>query len=206
MIPKDLITIKYFLGKPWLKLFYQFVTTSVDYFENDEEDFLFHNTRTKFSIFKYIDTKFKYEGFYEFLLEYPSVDGYNHWRQGVFPLDDDEASGNTDINYNQNGYSCSWTGKDWNGLRRSSMTANAFLDGSDSSRHYYEIGVKGMYHEELTFPGPGKSEDDYYLVSQVLLWILIPPHLYSKMFLKSIKTRSYNLDIILKYSLFICIN
>ena len=86
------------------------------------------------------------------------------------------------------------------------MTANAFLDGSDSSRHYYEIGVKGMYHEELTFPGPGKSEDDYYLVSQVLLWILIPPHLYSKMFLKSIKTRSYNLDIILKYSLFICIN
>ena len=195
MIPKDLITIKYFLGKPWLKLFYHYVISDEDFFSEDEQDFLYHNSRKKFSIFNYIDKKFKYEGYYEFLLEYPSVEGYNHWKQEIFPLDANENEGTTDVKYNQNGYLCSWTGKDWKGLRRSSQTRYTYLDGSNSDKHWFEIGVKNRYNNNLLFPGPALSDYDIVFVSQVVLWIYIPPPLYSSMIQETYPIHSLSLTL-----------
>ena len=90
IIPRDLITVKFHEGRPFLKIFYQFTNVSSDYF-HENDDFEYINEKNKFSIIKYINLQFKYNGCYEFLLEYPSVEGYNRWKQRLFPTETDEG-------------------------------------------------------------------------------------------------------------------
>ena len=180
IIPRDLVTVKFHDGRPFLKIFYQYTNSSSDFFQPDD-DFEFINTRNKFSIFKYINHEFKYNGYYEFLLEYPSVDGYNRWLQSVFPTETNDSSA---IGYLETKSSCSWTGKYWGGLFKSSVPTYTYLEGStDSEKFWFAIGSKKFFDQESYFPGPGVFGDDGIIVQQVNLYIFTPPHIYNQLFM-----------------------
>ena len=169
---KDL-EFKTFLNKKWLKIFYHDVTGGV-YFDNEEEA-LFSNTPQKFSILGLITSDFKINNYYEFVLEYPGIEGYNHWKQSIFPRDVQESletsSGFTcDVS---EGCSCSWTGTYWKGLERSTSTSYTFLDGSFNTGHWwFTIGAKTGHGGQIQYPGPASgSVGKGTLVFQVKLWI-----------------------------------
>ena len=138
------------LGKRWLKIFYHDVTEGTKYYFQSDDEVLLSNTPQKFSILGLITPEFKIGEYYEFLLEYPGIDGYNNWKQKLFPRDVEESL-NTDSGYTcavSEGCSCSWTGTYWKGLARSSFTSNTFLDGSFNTGHWWfaigaKTGIKG---------------------------------------------------------------
>ena len=56
-----------------MKIFYQKI--------KNEEEFLHCEEENKYSILEFISYEFKEDGYYEFLLEYPKISGYNDWKQ-----------------------------------------------------------------------------------------------------------------------------
>ena len=171
LIKNDLIfETKY--DKRWLKIFYH-DSSNKNWFTSDEE--LLHcNEEDKYSIFEYISPDFKINDYYEFLLEYPGLSGYNNWKQKILPTQAFESI-TTDIGYTcepEEGCSCQWTIKSWKGLKRSSKTSYSFIDGSQSSEYWFTIGAKMAYKSQNKFPGPGET------VTNVSLWIRVPPKLF----------------------------
>ena len=179
IVPRNLINIKYFNGKPFLKIFYQFTNSSSDFF-NENDDFELINERNKFSILKHIDDRFKYNDYFEFLLEYPSLEGFNNWKQKIFPT---KAEDPNSIGYLKENDSCTWEGKEWGGLFKSSNFNASYLEGSvNTSLYWYTIGSKKSYMVENFFPGPCFLESEGIKVQNVLLHIYIPPNIYKKLF------------------------
>ena len=189
-------------GKKWLKIFYH--NSINDEWFNTDEEFFYCTEDNKYSIFEYITNEFKIEGFYEFLLEYPSVDGYNNWKQKIFPTEAFESL-NSDITYScstEEGLFCSWTGKSWKGLTRSSESSSSVLDGSFSTKNYwFTIGSKKYYNTPKKFPGPagGNAGSEGTTVSEVYLWIRVPSNLFFPSFcqtvIKEYQNLAYNLHI-----------
>ena len=188
---KDL-EFKTFLNKKWLKIFYHDVTGGV-YFDNEEEA-LFSNTPQKFSILGLITSDFKINNYYEFVLEYPGIEGYNHWKQSIFPRDVQESletsSGFTcDVS---EGCSCSWTGKSWRGLSRSATPNYTFLDGSfHPQQWWFAIGARIGTDNGIAIPGPaGGSFEAGKPVYMVKLWIRSSQTAYHSLFCINTTTRS----------------
>ena len=195
IIPRDLITVKFHEGRPFLKIFYQFTNVSSDYF-HENDDFEYINEKNKFSIIKYINLQFKYNGYYEFLLEYPSVLGYNRWKQRLFPTETDDPSS---IGYLSDSCSCSWTGRHWGGLFKSSRPQYTYLEGSAlDDRYWYSIGAKMRYDKDYYFAGPVLPGENAVIVQQVLLYVFMPPQVYKQLFMltNTIKT-NINIRILL---------
>ena len=155
-------------------------STYDDFFVNENE-ILFSNTPTKFSLFGYVSS-FKSDGAYEFLLEYPEVQGHNRWRQTMFPLNTDET------NSPENGYissscDCSWTHV-FKGLIKSSRE-ESFLDCAQSPNWWYSIGAKTNFTYFHKIPGPISGETgslSFHYVSEVYLWIHAPKHGIAQIF------------------------
>ena len=193
MIPNDLRKIKFFNNKRWLLLFYQNIYTINDFIK-EESEFLYVNQRTKFSIFKFINEDFKYDNFYEFLLEYPSLEGYNQWKQGLFPLDCNESEGDKTVDFQADSSTLSWSYL-FKGLISSSAVSDTFLDGSvDNDKWWYSIGAKRAYTKQL-FPGPATKGESGISLSTVYLWIYIPPKLFQMFFYSTcnIKIQIFNI-------------
>ena len=176
---KDL-EFKYFLNKRWLKIFHHNASGGI-YFDTVEEA-LYTNKPQKFSIIGLITPEFKNNDYYEFLLEYPEVEGYNNWKQKLFPRDVSESL-NMNSGYTcdeSQGCACSWTGKYWKGLSRSSKTSDALLDGSFTEDHWwFAIGATNGYANEISFPGPaGGTAGDFKPVYEVILWIYCSGQIY----------------------------
>ena len=173
MLKKNEIEIKTEFEKNWLKIFYHNVRNGV-YFESDDE-VLRVNKQQKFSIIGLITPEFKINGYYEFLLEYPEVVGHNNWKQKIFPRDANETIGQ-DVGYKceeSEGCSCSWTGRYWKGLSRSSLPSFTYIDGSFITiNSWFAIGVKTEYNNEAVIPGPAElNAKDGIPVHEVYLWI-----------------------------------
>ena len=104
---------------------------------------------------------------YEFLLEYPSLLGFNRWQQSIYPLD----AANDDVGEFVN-VSCSWTVNYWKGLQKSSYKCT-LLEGSIGHQYwYYAIGMKANCHHDRPhyFPGPSSSQSKVYLWMRVNLF------------------------------------
>jgi hypothetical protein len=81
---------KVFQSRLWLRIFYHNVTFRDEF--SSESEALSSNTATKFSILSEIDGNFKFEGKFEFLLEYPGHEGHQRWKQTNFPLSELESA------------------------------------------------------------------------------------------------------------------
>ena len=171
LLSKDHIHIKKEFGKYWLKIFYH-NSTNGNWFRDEEINEIY--TEEKFSIFGLVKD-LKISDYYEFLLQYPSVEGYNNWKQKVFPLDASQSD-NDDVHYYvDDTLHISWPNFNFSGLSRSSTRDSAILDGCNDGHWWFSIGAKKDYHTESvnTFPGPS-TEEESYEVQEVYVWIRLP--------------------------------
>jgi len=157
--------IKY--GSKWLKVFYHDSSTG-SYFSSLSEA-LSTNNQYKYSILGSIDTKYRINEKFEFLLEYPGFDGYNRWKQSLNPKDDQEITGKKATGYE--GVEISFPGRNWGGLVMSSNEATFFDVTAGYSSWWYSIGCKKSNWETLSFPGPAFNDTSYIPVSKVILWV-----------------------------------
>ena len=161
-------------NKIWLKIFFHNSTGRVYFTENDNP--LYINEPQKFSILGFITEKFRISDFYEFLLEKnPEVEGYNNWKQSIFPTKANETI-TTDLGYTcetSDDCSCSWTQNYWKGLILSSLYDLTFIDGSvDQCCWRFAIGAKKGYEQNVGFPGPaGGTAGSGLAREQVYLWL-----------------------------------
>ena len=126
--------------------------------------------------------EFKIGEYYEFLLEYPEInqnEGFNNWKQKIFPLDSTQPDG-PDIGYFLDfDNKCTWTLGYWQGLSRTTPVRQSQTNKDGTFyRDYrgYTIGARAAYENTVNqFPGPNIS------VSQVSLWIRVPSALTKKL-------------------------
>jgi len=154
-------------GSRWKLVFYQ--NTNGGVFFSQINDGLFCDNARSYSILSNLDESYKFNGKYEFLLEYPAVTGYNRWRQSLNPINDIETNDKTAIGYEA--VHIDWTAKFWGGLVRSS-SSYSLLDGSAGTSHWwYAIGVITNGYSP-NFPGPAiEGLSDGTPVQEVYLWV-----------------------------------
>ena len=156
------------------------------YFTQEEAGY--NIEQNKYSIINIIDESYKIKynegedneySAYEFLLEYPELDGYNQWTQEVYMTE--EIVPDNDIKYRP--INISWDYYSWGGLYLSSMPNLTYIDGSpnDGTWHY---GI-GVYHHAFSdndISGPCNSIDycknQYFHI--VNLWIRVTDVILTK--------------------------
>ena len=200
IFPYNTLKFKYEYGKLWMLLFYHNCTYD-DFFVKDDE-ILFSNTSTKFSLFGY-GSSFKSNGAYEFLLEYPEVEGHNRWRQTIFPLNTDEAK-SSENGFISSSCDCSWT-PSFKGLIKSASNDKSILDCAQAGDWWYSIGAKTNYTYFHKIPGPislvGQSYRSHY-VSEVYLWIHAPKHGVAQIFQITFHGENFHILPKIPFSLF----
>ena len=147
----------------WLKIFYHNSSSQI-FFKNSEEA-LNCNTFHKYSILNEINNNFLINNKFEFLLEYPELNGYNRWVQNTNPINQTDS-----IIPGYNGIHIDWSGVSWGGLARSS-SIHTLLDGSTNS-WYFAIGAFTYQPTPDKFPGPVIGTN-YLFVSYCYLYIRI---------------------------------
>ena len=148
----------------WLKIYYQDVDIGVFTEINDARSC---NEPGKYSILEEARNVTRYENeYFEFLLEYPGLAGFNRWKQSIYPLDTINENVGEFVNV-----SCTWTQNSWKGLG-SSTHGCSLLDGSIGSYNwFYAIGMKDNCEDTIFahyFPGPSDSRQKVYL------WMRVP--------------------------------
>ena len=169
------IQIKNEFNKRWLKVFYHNCAGGVWF--NTEEEIKYIDEPQRYSILGLVNNKLNFGGYYEFLLQYPEFEGYNNWKQKLFPFTYEFMSQNSGYTCSpQEGLHCSWNGFDWRGLYYST-SSSTFIDGSNNTYNYwFAIGSKKGYSNAVRFPGPvgGTASNNGSSVTEVYLWIRIP--------------------------------
>jgi len=158
-------------GRTWVMIFNHDIDQG-GYF-NNFSDAMYSLNPHKYSIFQLISPDFITDGYFEFLLEYPDVSGFNQWRQDLLPWNNTEVNDENAKGYQ--GISISWNASQWGGLVLSnnyySATYNVstLLDGSAGHVNWwYAIGCinpSSLY--EGFMPGPNE------LVKKACLWMRI---------------------------------
>ena len=147
----------------WQLLYYHDYSTA-NYWSSFEEA-KNSSKKDKYSILYLLSEKYKINGEYEFLLEYPELTGYNHWCQTSNPLEEKETD--SDGKQNAAGYRAiqnSWTEKYFGGLVFSSRPS-CLIDGSTYHWNYwYAIGLTEDYGSGV--PGPNGN-----VIKKSQLWI-----------------------------------
>ena len=129
----------------WVKIYYLNSTNKV-FFKNKEEA-LFSLNKNKYSILGKINDKFKKDGYFEFLLQYPHNKAYAIWKQRVNPI---EADHNTDIGFEMV-ENINFTGFDGLALSKNEYS---LLDGMTRSElWYFAVGVYKSWSNDRCFPG-----------------------------------------------------
>ena len=162
---------KNYLNTHWLKIFHHYSGNGKKFLDKIEP--LLCNTIDKFSILSLINESYKINNSYEFLLEYPELNGYNRWLQGEFPLKLPDIDYNSYIPIN-----ISWNGQYWKGLIKSARS-ETLIEGSVNHIHWwYSIGTTYL-NSDNTFPGPATNIMNFQ-VKEVILWIRINNNFNSK--------------------------
>ena len=177
----ELLDIQEFKNGRWLKIFYHNCTNR-NYFI-DENEAKYSVDSHKYSILGNITDSFKIGNKFEFILYYPLLEKYFHWRQSLNPLEDieneskDHAKGFHLIfpYVSEEKYS-------FRGLVKSTIKDvywNSLLDGNPGYEGwFYAIGVynKSNYHWTQT----GMPAIHPNTTTIVSLWILLKRNLSCK--------------------------
>ena len=185
---------KYAYKAYWKLLFYANQRESGDYLSLSE--YLTVKSEKVYSNFQEEKDRPRKQGKYEFLLEYPALDGYNRWKQSNFPLNEPDSNNKTTAE-GYVGIHTSWNINNWGGLVLSTNEQGyCLLDGSVGSEYwYYTIGYVGNVPKwQNGFPGPGE------IVQEVYLWMRISMHPH---FRESVNSNTCFLGYILYFVMFI---
>ena len=155
---------KSFNGIFWLKIFYHNCENG-EFFSPEEVYNI--TTDDKYSILYILDKNVKIRNKFEFLLEYPELNKFNHWRQKNSPTKEKETT--ITGPYKVEGYQeikIQMNTNDWGGLALST-NKNTFIEGSigNQSSWFYAIG---QYTEQWTDNKIASSDQP---VNYVYLWL-----------------------------------
>ena len=172
----------------WRLIFYQ--RANHTHFLKNYEEFLSFKSQNIYSIIGIASSFPKINGHYEFLLEYPELEGYNRWIQDVFPTNHREDYENCVPGYECK--ECTW--KIFCGLCLNTDRTYIFLEGNSNSSWYWYYGIGSLQdyvgNQKSGIPGPFQ-----HVVDSVLLWMRINPNI-------SFNTQS----IIIKPNIYILFN
>ena len=122
---------KTFEDVQWLKIFHHDCSEG-EFFNPESPELLNVHTKNRFSILYVINNRFKINDKYEFLLEYPEENKYNHWRQSFNPLDvTDQYVNGVTTHYYVDGYeniTVQMKSANWGGLVR-----------SNNKKHFWKV-------------------------------------------------------------------
>ena len=161
-----------FKDAQFLKIFFHNYSNLISF--KDEKDAMHCNEKDKYSILSELDSSYRINGKYEFLLVYPLLGLYNWWRQSKLPFDNIEVSDKKADGYED--VDIKMTERYWGGLVKTSIDDRNYnkkmtlIDGSAGHWNwFYSIGS----YDCIT--GNNASTNEVYL------YIRIP--LFSKYFL-----------------------
>ena len=148
-------------GEKWEKIFYHdFPQSSVFTYQEALEC---HETY-KFSNLKKLSNHTNL--YYEFLLEYPGLKGYNRWIQKKNPLETINSETNNDTGFIP--LALTWT-ENFGGLQLMNLTTDSFLDCDVRTGHnWYAIATYRHYEAPNSFPGPME------VVNSAILYLRVP--------------------------------
>lgn len=164
---------KVFHKAAWARVFYHTIVNRVQFKSVEEAKYIVDNP-DKFSILSSIDDRNKYDGQFEFLIEFDGGSKYVRWKQNINPLDESE-SGKTQAS----GFkliSSNYNDPYFKGLARTPYIDGcipSLLNGNFEDRWFYCIGLvetcsgSGWDHSKL----PGSTDSNANTVS---LWMRIP--------------------------------
>ena len=159
-------------GASWLRIFYQRKYSLSEGFESKTQCSEYISD-SMYSILEQSSHYSPQEGKYEFLLEYPGIRGYNHWKQTYFPTNVSDSIGTYPVEGYEN-ISISWDRNihEWGGLALS-LTSFTLIDGS--------IGVNDFWYSICYLKNVGSYDDKMpgpELVHEVILWMRISDIFY----------------------------
>ena len=137
-------------GFDYVRIFYHDVVNGY-FFTKDNVKFI--QSRYKQSVLKYIDDDFKFEGKYEFILQYPEETEIR-WTQATSILDKVQNT-NCEILTKDKQYR-------FYGLSVSADESRTFLDGSPgdgTDNWWFAIGSFTKYDGKISIPGPCSSSE-----------------------------------------------
>ena len=164
---------KYKFSAAWQLIFFHNSTTGLFF---DETKIQSIDDDHRYSIMGSINEKYKRNGYFEYLIEYPEVPGYNRWKQQKSIADTEVSDNATDIGFKPIHIDFHNRETPFEGLSKSN-TRYTIYDGSpakgaSNSGFWFSIGATGKYNQKNQFPGPyyGTVEDG---VTLCYLWIKV---------------------------------
>ena len=165
-----------------------------------QKDFLFANTKMKYSLFGYLNDNYMYDGTkFEFLLEYPDVGTHVFWTQNVNPW---HAPTDSYIEYTERGKTLA--GRiEFAGLTKNRYMTNTYIDGNNKTGDwYYAVGSRASWGNLNIMPG--SYVDFTPSIHSIRIWVRIP----SMHFLNSLEfyqrcSCKYQKHSLLSHSLYI---
>ena len=155
----------------YLQIFYHSIRNNQ--FFKVKQEFLYSNTKDKFSILFYINDEFKTpEDVFDFILEYPDTGEYGHFTQRINPINAN-YSDNIDVKIQPD--------TTWNnditfvGLHQSEAPQYTYIEGVHSFSYvnnapewYYAVGAREKWHGIIPGYRYNTNKTEFY---QVSLWI-----------------------------------
>ena len=147
----------------WLLLFHHNLTKSRYFADTNEGKKIFNYDGGMYSIIYSLNNRYRINGKFEFLLEYPAEKLYNHWRQSKNPLyqkayNMQNVTGYEEIEIQMR--DCEWGGLFYHG-------ESSLIAGSRDGRYHYAIGCMS---DEYNGYIPGRSMSS----TVVNLWVKSP--------------------------------
>ena len=165
----------------WLKIFYHFNPNGENGFVNASEAMYCVDNEHKYSILSTINRRYKINGLYEFIIEYPELGTYNRWQQTDNPLEITEDL----ITRNVSGFNPIETkavNDNWGGLSRTKDGINGYdlapslLNGIPGNHEWY-FAIGQYKNVNWTYVDSSGSSLEYRIpsnslpVSIVSLWL-----------------------------------
>ena len=170
--------LKFYNDSYWLKVFYHYNPDGKNGFEDDKEALHCINNKYKYSILSSINYRYRINGLYEFIIEYPELGTHNRWQQKDNPIDITE---NLNSKY-VDGFNPLETfakSSSWGGLAKTAdldyQKPPSLLNGSPSaSSWHFAIGqyknTQWSSGDKTVYSIPSNSLP----VSIVILWLRLP--------------------------------
>ena len=116
---------------------------------------LFSLKKETFSVVSRIHDRFKINNTFEFILYYPDIDEYCHWKQIENPWTVDDMNNITFYPIDCKWENLSNPDQDFHGLRKS-LSWHSVIDSTTQTSYFYAVGMylKDSKTENLGLPGP----------------------------------------------------
>ena len=163
---------KILFGARWKMVLYH-DSSQGNFFDKDNVLSTNSNQGRTYSDLKSITNANKYYGYFEFLLEYPTISPcYIYWKQKVNPIDTNPGDDNIEFEpkFVPDQYS------NFQELAKSVDSTSTFLDGSPgvlTNSWFFAVGCYSPFGTATTFPGPVLSTETNVGIPKALLWIMI---------------------------------